>query len=290
METATYEITDLTRGQDAADRVLASGAATVPAWSLTLDATAGPSQPDGTVIPVATTAGPELGEVVVVTESDGAFEAVTVGAVEADDYLRASSLLAGTYAAGSTVQSVTITAPAPIGLYSFEAALDDGRPLRVEWRYSIGGVERRVNEPIQLTRQTHATASTGPAVAYVRQRYPQLAGQLSEAQALDGLAEASLGRVELDLLARHIDPAAFVLGSQGKILLATRIILEAAISGFSPGMRELDRFIGDMRTDYTTQLEAIVIGAPGRESFVLDTEAVSHERPDTTYRSPIGAM
>jgi hypothetical protein len=291
VSSATYEITSLRVSQDdPSSRVLASGAATVPAWTLTTDAVAGPSQPNNTRIPVVATAGPAIGETVVLTSSDGAFEGLTVETIETDDYLEANSVLAGTYLAGSTVQSATITAAVPVALYDFEDALDDQRPLRIEWTYTIGGAERRVSEPIQLTRQTHATASTGPAMEYVRERWPGLAVNLGEGQTLEGLARTALERVELDLYKRGEDPAALMLGLQGKLLLAARIVLEAAIGGWSPGMRELDRFIDDARTDYTTQLEAATIGQAGFEAVKMNTDAVAHERHDTTYRSPIGAM
>lgn len=287
---ATYEITDLRKRQDDPDRVLATDPADVPAWSLTLDDNAGPSQPDGAKIPVTATAGPAQGDTAVITASDGAFEGVTIGAIETDDYITSTSILAGAYAPGSTVEGTTITAPVPIALYDFEDALDDQRPLRVEWRYTIGGAERRVTEPIQLSRQTEATASTGPALAFVRGRHPDMSMRLQQEQTLEGLGEAALKRVELDLVSRREDPAALMLGIQGEQLLAARIILEAAIGGYAPGMRNLADFISDSRTDYTTQLEAIAIGTPGGQAVKLDTDAVARERPSTTYGSPIGAM
>lgn len=287
---ATYEISDLIRDQDHADRILASGAATVPAWSLTTDAVAGPSQPNADRVPVTLTAGPAIGDVAIITAADGSFEAFTVDAIATDDYLAANSILAATYASSSTVQSATITAAVPIDLYNFEDALDDQRPLRVQWVYSIGGRERRVTEPIRLIRQTHAAASTGPVVEYVRERWPMLAVNLAEGQTLEGLARSSLERVELDLLKRGEDPAALMLGKQGKLLLASRIVFEAALGGWAPGMRELERFIDDARTDYTTQLESATIGEAGLEAIKINTEAVAAARPDRTYRSPIGAL
>jgi hypothetical protein len=282
---ATYEITDLRKAQDDPERVLASGAATVPAWSLTVDDFAGPSQPEGARVFVSATAGPAIGDTVVVTESDGSFEAFSVSAIELDDYLDASSLLAGSYDPGATVQSVTITAPVPPAIYDFEDALDDQRPLRVEWRYGLAVV----TEPIQLVRQGEALASVGPALATARQGYPTLGVHLLEGLTAEQLAAYALKRVESDLVARRIDPASLMAGVQGEMLLAAKIVHEAAIRGYAPGMRPLDDFVAEAETDYSTQLEALVVGGAGGQTFQLDTEARASGR-DTTYRNPIRPM
>jgi hypothetical protein len=287
---ASYEITDLRKVQGDADRVLASGAATVPAWTLTLDGPAGPSEANGRALPVDSTVGPTIGDSAAVTTPGGAFEAFEVEAIVAGVQLVAGSFLAADYPIGSTVEGLTISAAVPIDVYAFEEALDDQRPLRIEWRYTLGGVEVRVTEPIQLTRQTTALASSGPALAHVRRGYPDLGRNSLEGVTLAHLAEVAELELRAALDSRGMDYGAFMLGDQGTILLAARIVLEAAARGYAPGMVPLDTFTAYADRDYTAKLEALVIGSPGRTSTILDTEAVATARTDTTYRGPIGPM
>jgi hypothetical protein len=287
---ASYEITQLQKAQDDPDRVLASGAATVPAWVLTVDAPAGPSEADGQEIPVSSTVGPVIGDMAAIISTDGSFEAFEVAGIEAGDHLQALGFLAEDYPISSTVEGLTITAPVPLELYDFEDALDDRRPLRVEWRYSLGGVEVRVTEPIELIRQTDAITSTGPALAHVRRGYPDMGRNLPEGLALEQLAEVAVLEVRAELDSRGLDYSSIMMGDQGTTLLAARIVHEAASRGYAPGMVALHDFQDARYTDYTTKLEAVVVGTPGRVSTFLNTDAVASSRTDTTTRGPLGPM
>jgi hypothetical protein len=288
--TATYEITDLRKAQGAVDRVIASGAATVPAWTLTTDAPAGPSEIDGREVPVTATAGPSIGDSAAIISTDGSFEAFEIAAIEAGAHLVSASYLAAEYPTGSTVEGLTISAAVPVGLYDFEDALDDQRPLRIEWRYTLDGSEVRVTEPIQLTRQTDALSSRGPSVAHVRGGYPDVGRNLLEGLTVEGLAEVAELELRSELDSRGLDYAAIMIGAQGITLLAARIVHEAATRGYAPGMVPLADFRDYALTDYATKLEALAVGTPGRTSIMLDTEAVANHRTDTTIRGPLGPM
>jgi hypothetical protein len=286
--TATYEITDLRKAQDDADRVLASGAATVPSWTLTTDDATGPSEANGKAVPVSSTVGPAIGDSAALISTDGSFEAFEIEGIESGAYLVAASYLAADYPIGSTVEGLTISAVVPIALYDFEEALDDQRPLRVEWRYTLGGAEVRVTEPIQLTRQTDALASRGPSLAHVRTGYPDMGRNVQ--LGVERLAEVAELELRAELDSRGLDYASIMMGDQGAVLLASRIVHEAASRGYAPGMVPLADFRDFALTDYSTKLESITIGTPGRTSTILDTDAVARQRTDTTNRGPLGPM
>jgi hypothetical protein len=74
------------------------------------------------------------------------------------------------------------------------------------------------------------------------------------------------------------------------VLLAARIVHEAASRGYAPGMVPLSDFRDFALTDYSTKLESIMIGTPGRTSTFLDTDAVAQQRTNTTNRGPLGPM
>jgi hypothetical protein len=290
ISSATYEITNLPLGQSNADRVLASGAATVPAYTLTLDDDAGASLADPKRIPVTATAGPVSGDELALVAADGSFELFELEAVATDDYLRSRSLLAGEYVAGSTVRGVTITAPVPVELYNFEAALDDQRPLRVVWQYTTLAGVRRVSELLELTRGNQATASTGPAIKLLLRGYPEIAGRLLEGLTVTGLAEFALSRIEGELAVRGISHQQIMLGQPGLWLLVAKMLDEAARRGYSPGQRPANDFATETREDYETQLEALVVGTQGSQSATMDTDDVSTDRENPTYYAPIGAL
>jgi len=291
--TVTYAIEDLTHGQGVAARTISSGTATSPTFTLTLDGAAGAAVANPQSIPVAATAGPSIGDACVVIAADGSLEGFAVEAIATDNYLLASSLLAGAYATSDTVRGVTHTAAVPAGLYDdtdadAEARLDDQRPLRIVWQYTAAsGAIIRDSQEIILSRGNAAAASVAPALEVVREGYPDLAGRLIEGMTAEGLGRYSLRQLIADLAAYDVDHARIMLGDRGVLLLAAKIVAEASRRGYTPGQRDLGTFAEEAAADYARQLAAIVTGVAGLQAMRLDTDDVSNERIDTTYRGPV---
>lgn len=285
---ATYEVIDATKAQDDVDRVLDSGPATVPGFTLTLDGEAGPGESDPRRIRVGATA-PSLviGDELVVIAADSSFEAFELAAVATDDYLTSSSFLAGTYPVGSTVRGVTITVMTTAALHDSEDALDDQRPLMVIWSYTTGSGPRLVSEPVALSRGNAAAFTVGPAIQSLLRGYPELAGRLLEGLTVLALAEYSRETLIAELSARYIDHETVMMGDAGRMLLAAKMLDEAALRGYSPGTRDLERFAEFAHTDYTRQLANITTGRAGSQVTTLDTEQVATVRGGRSNQNPI---
>jgi hypothetical protein len=287
---ATYEITDMTKLPGDADRVLASGAATSPAWSLVLDDDAGADQADPTLVPVAATVGPEIDEPAILSAPDGLTEETKVSAISAGVYVRSASLLGGSFPATSTLESLEITAPIPAAVYDFEDARLDGRALRVEWRYTLAsGRDRVATVPLEIVLATDAAFSTGPAIQTLLLGYPDIKGRLAEGLTVKALASYSYQVVVGELDRRCIEHDALMLGRVGKMLLVAKMLAEAALRGYAPGLTPLDDFRTDTREDYTRQLEALAIGTPGAQAQQVKPDGTVDENPDQTYRGPVWA-
>ena len=287
---ATYEITAMGQSEGSSTRVLASGAATSTAWLLTLDDDAGPSQPDAPLIPVASTVGPEIGEDAVITAPDGASEPLQVEAIGIGTYIKAGSWLAGAYPSDSTVESLVLTAPIPAAVYDFEDAQKDGRPLRIAWSYTLSSGPRVVTDPILLTRETDAAWQESEAVALLLSGYPDIKGRLLEGLTVDALARYSTAQLRADFDQKSIPHTRLALGNVGVVLLAAKILHEAATRGYAPGQRDLVDFVQEAESRYTRRLDNLAAGGPGLEAQLSSRSGVVDENPDTTYRAPIGAM
>lgn len=287
---ASYSIEDLRRAQDDPQRVLDSGAATVPSFSLVLDGPAGAGLADEAVVPVASTIGPARLDTVVVTASDGSFELFEVAGIEAGVSLRSGSPLIGQYLAGDTVEAATISAPVAAALSDFEEALDDQRPLRVVWQYTTAKGEIRNQEQITLRRGNEALLPIGAALKHVRSGYPDLPTQLPRELTLEGLASWCLLEVEADLARQGVEVDLIMGGRPGTALLASRIVWAAATRGYAPGTRELSRFVDEAARRYEGQLAHLTVGTGGSQTVRTDTEDIANERPDTIYRAPVFAQ
>jgi hypothetical protein len=287
VSSATYQLLDLRKAQDDADRVLASGAATLAAWSLALDGAAGPGEANPRVIPVASTVGPSLGELAFVTAASGAFEAVTISGVVAGDSFEVDGNLAQTYAAADTVTPAEITVSIPAAVYDFEDALDDQRPLAVLWSYDIGSGKRTVLEQLRLSRTNVAATNVGEALERVRSGYPDMPGRIGPGLTLDRLADYCADKLEAELALRCEDPERLMTGRPGVWLLHDLIVAEAAQRGYAPATIMLDTFVSQTWSNYGRRLDALTVGTGGAETTKVSTETTAESTPDTSYRSPI---
>lgn len=281
---ATFEIVDLSQSLDSSDRTIDSGAATVPAFTMTLTLAAGPSEPDPYAVTVDATAGASVGDTLMIT-GDGASESLDVLGINAADLeIEFTSSLARDYAIGSTVTGATITADVPAGLYNFELALDDQRPLGVVWSYTALGVPVVVLEQISLLRTTSSTLISD-ALRFVRTGYHDVSARMKPG--IDVFAPMCASMVESDLRLRGERPELLLLGDPGAWLLHDRIIAELAQRGYAPNTVDLDRFVTLTADRYAVSLEALVIGTRGTDTLDVDTETMASENPSTRRVSPV---
>lgn len=287
---ASYAIEDLTRPIDDAERVIASGAAEVASWSLITTATAGPSRPSGARIPVSSTLGATVGARAAIVASDGRAELIEIAAVSLDAYVEADTALADTYAVGSTVRGVMVSAAVPAALVADEDVLKQLRPLRVVWTYVIGGTQVKAQELIEFRRHSGAaTLDVGLAIQRVRKLYPDLPGRLPDYADLDSIAIELADVVDDDLRSKSIAPERMMVGPAGAQLLMLRIVAHAADLGYAPGGTPTDdgRWAKTAAARYRERLEALAVGEAGQAtaetSLIADT---ARETPSQTYRGP----
>lgn len=282
---ASYEIVDLTKGQTDLARVLEQGAATIPAWSLTIDAPTGLGTASPRRINVGATAGPAFGDVAFVAASSGRYETATILAIETDDYIDGESELEWMYTPGDTLTPAFITAPVPASLSTDEDRI--GVPHGVVWTYTLGTAVRTVVEKIDLVRVGVAAAAAPEAAKLIRRGYPDLAARLPDGLTLANLSELCAERVRAELELRGCEPEQLMLGRPGLWLLHDAIVHEAAVRGWAPAQRGLEAFVDEARDRYGVRLEALVIGQGGTSVQLLDTDTTTTTDPDKTVRSPI---
>lgn len=289
---ATYAIEDLTRADDAADRVLASGSATVASWSVVSTAIAGATQATPARVVATTTTGATVGAPAAIVSPDGSTEIFEVAAVSANAYLEAETDLAGVYPVGSTVHGILVTASVPDaldGVTTDEDFLEQERPLRVVWTYTIGGLAYKVQDRIELVRHTDAaTVDVGAAILRVRKLYPDLPDRLPERASLDVIAAEVAEDIADELRQRKIAPERMLLGPAGVRLLTLGIVAHAGDLGYAPGATSTDGTWARLAADrYRQRLEALLVGEPGggttETTHVADTASTT---PSEHYRGP----
>lgn len=286
---ATYAIEDLTLADDDASRTIASGAATVAGWSLTTSAVAGATQSNPRRMSTAATGSASVGAPAAIVAADQSTEIFEVAAVGTNSYIEAETGLAGVYASGSTVYGIEITASVPSSLYNDEDILEQRRPLRVVWTYTIGGVQLKKQELIEFRRHSAAaTTDVGAAVLRIRKLYPDLPDRLTDYANLDTIALACAEIIEDDLRQRGISPERFMIGPASVQLLMLRIVAHAGELGYAPGGTEdQERWRDRAFAEYRRRLEALTIGEPGEATaetdFVPDTAT---QTPSHEYRGP----
>lgn len=261
----TWVLEDLTAGAGSASRTLASGSATVASWTLTTNASAGPSTLDARKASVAATTGAAIGAPAVIKGADGARELVTIASIVSGSSVKFESPLSGTYASGSTVAGVLLTASIPDSIGSNSTLFDNDTPIRIVWTYTLDGAIHRVPIPVKLARHTQGDLAVGDAVARLKRLYPDLASRLPDHADLDRMAVELAEEVADDLRMRGIDPARFLFGPGGVRILIARIVAHMADHGYRPGNNDAPD--GDFamwaRQEYRRKLEAATIGLPG---------------------------
>ena len=283
---ASFVFEDLGVGLEDANRVIASGAITPPTWSLTTTATAGPTQRNGARVSVSSTTDASIGARAVIIGADGSRELFEIAALSSGAYVQAVASLAGTYASGSTVRGVTLSASVPDVFAANEERFKQQHALRVTWTYTLDGVVHRVPELVQWTRHTgKADALVGEAKVWMSKAYPDAATRLPDGTKLDMLLACMLDEVTDDLVNLTIAPESFLMGDRGRSLLVARLLMHLGDLGYSPGNTEQVMWADRMRRLYTTRLESLTVGLAGGNTAHTDrSNDTAESNPDNTYR------
>jgi hypothetical protein len=283
----TWALEDLTAGAGTANRTLASGSATVASWTLTTNAAAGPNTLDARKASVTATTGSSIGAPAVIKGADGARVLVTSASITSGASVKFEAPLSGTYASGSTVAGVLLTASIPDSIGSNSTLFDNDTTVRIVWTYTLDGMIHRVPIPVKLGRHTQGDLAVGEALTRLKRLYPDLSGRLPDGGDLDKMAMELAEEVADDLRMRGIDPARFLIGPGGSRILIARILAHMADHGYRPGSNDLadGDFVTHARQDYRRRLEAATIGLPGdgaQQTTIVNDLAIGPEyRPFT---------
>jgi len=281
----SFSLENLSRGPGDSDRVLASGGATVASWSLTTNAVAGANTLDSRKVAVTATTGASLGAPAVLVSADGSSrELVTVAGITSGSIVRLESGLAGTYASGSTLAGVLLTASIPDAVGSNEVIFNNEDPIRIVWTYTLDGMVHRVPFPVSLGRHTSTDFAIGDAVIKCKNLYPGIADRMPDQSDFQKMVAELALDVADDLRVKGIVPERFLSGSVGTRILISRILSHRADQGYKPGNSESQdgEYAAWARQDYRRRIENASIGLPGEGA--QQTENVNDTATAPAYR------
>lgn len=270
---ATYKIENIEAGLDSADRVIASGDATVPDWEITSSAAAGVDQRNARKISTTATAGAEFNDMAVIVAPDGTSEIFRIKKVSTNSYIESETDLSQSFPSGSKVYGIEISADFPDEDAADEDLLVNGR-LQVTWVYTIDGELHAPAELITFFRQTSSVSSAvGKAIKELRTCYPDIPGRLAQGGDLDQIVAVMAEKVANDLRRHERDPELFMLGPQAPDLIVARTMCLAAEHGYKPGGGEADRrWREEKKAEYAAMLAIAVSEEPGNQVVNKDLE------------------
>lgn len=276
----TYSIVDLQEGDEAADRVVASGTATFGSIDATLDASAGPSQTDNKLISVDDASSIERSHLYILRKADGLRELVEAERVDTTgDNVYAVTDLRHDYASGDSLQSIEVSATFPSAEAADEQELFSGAgPYQITWSYTVDGVVFAQPWVFWLTRYTvqpfiterDVTRRNPTIVARSRDRVPM-------GDAIVAAHDDYLARLE----AAGIDPAYHRVGVSAKVAVATR-----ALSYLHRWQTTEDDDEAADRLDehYQTLMRDLLTGRPDRGVVMVDKDSdTARSGPSRAY-------
>lgn len=283
---ATYALETLSYSIGDASRTLSSGACTVASWSLTTNASAGPTASNTRRISVTATTGAAVGAPAAIIATDGTFDIFEVAAV-GSGYLEAVGPLPTTYASGSAVKGILITAAVDDADAADETLLRQQHPIRIAWSYTLAGVVHKIVEPVEFVRHKTAGLDVGQALLSLGVLYPDLPTRLPDGARWVPYVSELTRSIRVDLRARNIDPEQWLTGDAGLELLIARVVEHAAASGWCPGNSDHTEFTRLAHARYRERLEALTVGVAGKGVIATSIETdTSPSNPDQRNRGP----
>jgi hypothetical protein len=260
----TWALEDLFEDPDNADRVLASGAATVDTVSMPTSAYVGPrsAAPRTVEVPGGSfVAGRAyLLEDIETGESERVFVART-GISE----IQLVAPVRGEFPAGSMLRGLHFSATVPAEVAADEELVDDDNPLQVIWTFYIGGRLRRVTELARVVRGTGQARYSVEIQKEIEEVWSELAAQLERnTMTLPAIIRHAERKVSSRLNASSIDPEKFLGGPNGYELLMARVLLHFADQGMYPAGRDPELFRTERRDEYVQTWNDLTTGTPGK--------------------------
>lgn len=172
---ATYQIDNLSLGEEDSSRVVvAAAAATLGAVDTTLTAAAGPGQASPRQLTVASATGISEGRRYLLSDATRRRELVVVEGISGTT-LEVRHSLGGAYASGSALQSIELEGTFPSSEADDEDHVTNGYEYHALWVYTGQGETLVVAQPVTLTRYSREPWVT---TEYVVQLYPTIQDRL----------------------------------------------------------------------------------------------------------------
>lgn len=291
VSSATFTIQDLTRDEDASDRVIgtADSAATLDSYSQSTTAAAGPAQTDPRKVSVSTS-GITVGNVYQLTDTtDGVTQYVTVAGT-GSGYVKLAAPLMRSYGSGSTLAGVQLSASFPDATAANEDFINEDRPLAIRWEYTLFGRKRIHDQQVRIVRRTNSDVDEARIEEWVKSDWPDLYKEMPDDQdALRRWIRSAYRRVEARMLSANTDPTKFMAGPQGNELIYLRTLLHMADQGLHPASRDPDLFREERKREYAAAWNELMGGTPGKNTADIqnDTNAATGLQ-GTRYRPAFG--
>lgn len=279
---ATYSIEDTTLGEDNADRVLDSGAATVDAFDEALTAASGSGTTDPRAI-AAAGGSAVVGAPYVLEADDGQSELVTAAGASANA-VQAASPISGQYAATtSRLRGVRLSATFPSADAAREELLEEDRMLLVTWTYTIAERVVVMRDQIRVMRGTARLANVGTVEQYLRDDWPELCRQLpGRGNAVRKLVASCERELVAKMLARRMKPEDFFSGPQGNQIVTLNCLWRFGKRGFVPEGTDIETWREEAKTDFIVMWRALTVGSPGERT--ADVDPATNEAPPGASR------
>lgn len=275
-----FLIEDLTRSSGSVERIIASGNAITSSVSVETDVDAGPSKAVPNKIPVLTTNGFSIGDKCFITHPDGFGEQFTIEGLQLQDYLLADQPLMDEYPCLSTVAIIEISAAFPDATAQQEETVDENRPYRVVWEYTIEGKKTKVQEQVRVVRNDGTDMNLSEAMRLIRKGFADISERMPTGTTLREWVEFSLEDLQANLLSKGRDPKSLLTGKQGTQALVWRTLCHAAENGSAPGNMDPGVYLENCQKRLSAIWNGLYIGTVGPETGELNkrTDSVPANR------------
>lgn len=280
---ATFIIEDTTRGDDNADRVIDSGAATIDplVFSLSEDSGAGTTAPRE--INVATGGTAFVGHTYALEDGDGQTELVELVGVTSTMATASGDISQQYLSATAGFRGVELSATFPSADAAREDLQEEERPLRVTWTYTLADRTVRVPEQVRVLRNGRADGYLGLAETTLRKDWPEVVRLLPpHSNSVRDLVAACARGIAARLKGRNIAPDTFFAGAQGFEVLLLRCLWRVAERGHGPRGVDPEQWAEDMKINYVTMWKGLVQGEPGIDT--AETDRRNDEAPPGSSR------
>lgn len=237
VQTASYIIEDTTQSVGNADRLIASGTATLDALSTTVSAESGAGTASPARIFVASTANVTGTHRYVISHvDDGQQEKFTAEGIFSGGtaYIETSSPLSRTYPTGSLVRGIRLTATFPAAEANDLTRLQLNEPYRIKWSYNIGGQRVVDQELVQFKRASGLDVQCDAVLKLIQENFTEYTTKFSENFSLATRIRNAKDEVEQKLLGKGIQPDTIMFGAQGKWLVYYWTLWSLAMATLGP--------------------------------------------------------